>query len=162
MRRPRAASKRTRAVLAGKGECIVELTAYQWLMLAITVVGILGTWVVGAFMLGRAVEQMKATIKKEIESERDKIIARVDAMEDRFAAEQRTQDHNFGEVGLAMREKIAQVEKHVREVEIWGRDHFVLKSDFINATEAIRSDIKELASDIKTDLRELSAKIARN
>jgi hypothetical protein len=65
-----------------------------------------------------------------------------------------------------MRQYIADVEKKVREVEIYGRDHYVQKSEFEKATNSIRSDIREMAADIKSDLRDriddLSKRIGSN
>jgi hypothetical protein len=65
-----------------------------------------------------------------------------------------------------MRQYIADVEKKVREVEIYGRDNYVQKSEFEKATNSIRADIKEMAADIKSDLRDriddLSKRISNN
>jgi hypothetical protein len=136
-----------------------SLTFYQWVTLALGALGFLGTWIIGAFTIGRAVEQMKAGFKHEIGIERDKIFARIESIEEKFLTDQRTQDHNFGEVGAAMRQYIADVEKKVRENEIWGRDNFVQKGEFQKATDRIEEALKEFASEIKTDLRTLTAKI---
>jgi hypothetical protein len=97
---------------------------------------------------------MRAAIKKDIDEERDKIVAKLEELEEKFEQDQRTQDHNFGEVGAAMRQYIADVEKKVREVEIWGRDNYVQKSEFEKATDSIRSDIRAMGADIKADLRD--------
>ena len=135
------------------------MTAYQWVTLGLGALGFIGTWILGAFKLGRAVEQMKASIHKDMKDERDKIFSRIDIIEDRFADDLRAQDHNFGEVGSAMRQYIADVEKKLREVEIWGRDNYVQKSEFEKATDQIRSDIRALGADIKHDIRELNSKV---
>lgn len=130
------------------------MTTYQWVTLGLGALGFLGTWVLGAFKLGRAVEQMRAGVREEIEEEREKIVAKIDAMEARFEADQRSQDHNFGEVGHAMRQHIRDVEKKIGEVEMWGRDNYVQKGEFDKATNRLESAIKEMGSDIKDDLRE--------
>lgn len=140
----------------------MDLTLYQWLTLAGIAGGFVVTWVVGSFNLGRAVEQMKAGFKKEIDAETDKISGRLTEMAERFNEEQRSQDNIFGEVGHSLRQKIADVEKEMHTIEIWGRDHFVLKSEFVKATDSIRSDIKEMAADIKNDLRDITAKIDKS
>lgn len=127
----------------------------QWISPAIAIIGFLGTWVFGAFRLGRAVEQMKAGVREEIEEEREKIIAKIDAMETRFEADQRSQDHNFGEVGHAMREKIASVENKIREVEIYGRDNYLKIPDFERAVERLSDDFKNAVGEIKNDIRDL-------
>jgi hypothetical protein len=142
------------------------MTVYQWVMLALGAFGFLSTWILGAFKIGRAVEQMRAGVREEIKQERNSIVEKIDALEKRFDADQKSQDHNFGEVGAAMRQYIADVEKKVREVEIYGRDHYVQKSEFEKATNSIRSDIREMAADIKSDLRDriddLSKRIGSN
>lgn len=135
------------------------MTTYQWVTLGLGAFGFIGTWILGAFKLGRAVEQMRAGVREEIEEEREKIVEKIEAMETRFEADQKSQDHNFGEVGAAMRQYIADVEKKVREVEIWGRDNYVQKSEFEKATDAIRADIRAMGADIKADIRGLNSKI---
>lgn len=127
-------------------------------MFGLGALGFLGTWTIGWFGLGRAVEQMKASVKKDIETERDKIIAKVEELEVRFLDEQRSQDHQFGEVGAAMRQYIADVEKKVREVEIWGRDHYVQKGDLRAVVAQLREDFKEAVGEIKEDIRQLLGK----
>lgn len=130
------------------------MTIYQWVTLGLGALGFLGTWILGAFYLGRAVEQMRAAVKEYIDSERDKIIEKIDELERRFADEQKTQDHNYGEVGAAMREKISQVEQHIRQVELYGERHYVQKGEFDKATDRLTDAIKSMAADIKSDIRE--------
>lgn len=131
------------------------MTTYQWVTLGLGALGFIGTWILGAFKLGRAVEQMRAGVREEIEEEREKIIAKIDAMETRFEADQRSQDHNFGEVGAAMRQYIADVEKKLREVEIYGRDHYVKIPDFEKAIDRMGETIKSAVSDLKEDMRQI-------
>lgn len=137
------------------------MTSYQWVTLGLGALGFIGTWILGAFKLGRAVEQMRAGVREEIEEEREKIIAKIDAMETRFETDQKAQDHNFGEVGAAMRQYIADVEKKVREVEIFGRDHYVQKEDFKDAIDKIGIQIREGNAEIKADLKELQKQIVQ-
>jgi hypothetical protein len=129
------------------------MTTYQWVTLGLGALGFLVTWLLGAFKVGRAVEQMRAAVREEIDQEREKVIEKIEDLERRFDADQKTQDHNFGEVGAAMRQYIADVEKKVREVEIYGRDHYVKKDEFVRATDSIRADIKALGAEIKSDLK---------
>ena len=131
------------------------MTTYQWVTLGLGALGFIGTWILGAFKLGRAVEQMRAGVREEIEEEREKIIAKIDAMETRFDADQRSQDHNFGEVGAAMRQYIADVEKKLREVEIYGRDHYVKIPDFEKAIDRMGETIKNAVSNLKEDMRQI-------
>lgn len=129
------------------------MTIYQWVTLGLGALGFIGTWVLGAFKLGRAVEQMRSAVRDEIDQERDKIISKIDAIESRFEADQKSQDHNFGEVGAAMRQYIANVENKLREVEIYGRDHYVKIPDFEKAIDRLSSDFKEGINELKDDIR---------
>jgi uncharacterized protein YjbJ (UPF0337 family) len=106
------------------------------------------------FGAGRFVEQMRAEFKKHVGDERDKIIAEVEKLEEKFEDSQRTQDHNYGEVGAALRQYISNVEKQLREIEIWGRDNYVQKGEFEKATDRLEAAIKEWGADIKEDLRD--------
>ena len=131
------------------------MTFYQWVTVVSIAAGFLGTWLLGAFTLGRAVEQMKASFKESIDAERDKIFEKMEALEEKFLSDQRTQDHNFGEVGAAMRQYIADVEKKVREVEIYGRDNYVKIPDFEKAIDRISETMAMGFAEIKSDIRRL-------
>lgn len=134
----------------------------EWMPLGLGVLGFITTWVLGAFKLGRAVEQMRAGVREEIEEEREKIIAKIETIEARFDAEQLRQDHNFGEVGAAMRQYIADVEKKMREVEIYGRDHYVMKSDFEKAIDRIGETFRLAIAELKDDIRHILQKPPAN
>lgn len=131
------------------------MTFYQWVTLGLGAFGFLSTWILGAFKIGRAVEQMRAGVKEEIKKERDSIIEKIDALERRFDTDQKSQDHNFGEVGAAMRQYIADVEKKVREVEIYGRDNYVKIPDFERAIERLSADFRNAVGEIRDDIRDL-------
>jgi len=131
------------------------MTIYQWVTLGLGALGFLGTWILGAFRLGSAVEQMKAAVKEQIDDERDKIIDKIDAMEKRFEDDQKSQDHNFGEVGMSLRQYVADVEKKVREVEIYGRDNYVKIPDFEKAIDRLGETMTAAFADIKEDMRRL-------
>jgi hypothetical protein len=131
------------------------MTTYQWVTLGLGAFGFLSTWILGAFKIGRAVEQMRAGVREEIKQERNSIVAKIEELERRFDADQKTQDHNFGEVGAAMRQYIADVEKKVREVEIYGRDNYVKIPDFERAIERLSADFKTAVSEIRDDIRDL-------
>jgi hypothetical protein len=126
----------------------MEMSA--WMNLGLGAAGFLSTWILGAFYLGRAVEQMRAAVKADVDT-------KIDEIEARFAAEQRAQDHNFGEVGLAIRQYVADVEKLVREVEIYGRDNYVKIPDFERAIDRLSGDFKAAVEEIKRDIRRLMA-----
>lgn len=138
------------------------MSNYQWVTIALGALGFLITWTGMWFGAGRFVEQMRAEFKKHIGDEREKIIAELKKLEEEFEDSQRAQDHNFGEVGAAMRQYIADVEKQLREVEIWGRDNYVQKSEFEKATDRLADAIKSMGADIKADIRELNAKIDKH
>jgi cellulose biosynthesis protein BcsQ len=131
------------------------MTDYQWVTLGLGAFGFISTWILGAFKLGRTVEQMKSGVKEQIEEEREKIIAKIDAIESRFETDQKSQDHNFGEVGAAMRQYIADVEKKLREVEIYGRDNYVKIPDFEKAVDRLAETMAEAVKEIKDDMRQL-------
>lgn len=108
-----------------------------------------------------AVASIKADLAKQISDEREETLKAIGSLELKFLADQKKQDHNFGEVGAAMRQYIANVEKEMHAIEIWGRDNFVLKTEFSKATDSIRDDIKTMGDDIKTDIRALFSKVAQ-
>jgi DNA-binding transcriptional MerR regulator len=130
------------------------MEAYHWLTLALGALGFIVTWFLGAFKLGRSVEQMKAAIKTENADERNKIIDRVELMERRFEDAQKDQDHNYGEVAAAVRQYVADVEKKVREVELYGRDNYVRIPEFEKAMDRLSGDLKSFAAEIKKDFSE--------
>src|SRR5574343_564253 len=131
------------------------MTIYQWVTLGLGAFGFLGTWILGAFKLGRAVEQIQSSIKKYIDDELEKVFEKIDEMESRFEEDQKTQDHRFGEVGAAMRQYITDVEKKVRDVEIYGRDNYVKIPDFEKAIDRLGETMTKAVSELKEDIRRL-------
>jgi hypothetical protein len=131
------------------------VTEFQWATLILGMAGFLVTWTVHTIAITNAVKNIKADAAKNIIEETDKIGAKLTIMADKFSEDQKVQDHNFGEVGAAMRQYIADVEKKVREVEIWGRDNYAMKDD----VRDILKDIKDMRADIKSDIRDLTKKI---
>jgi Sec-independent protein translocase protein TatA len=128
---------------------------YPWISVGVVILGFIGQGFFGSFRLGRAVGELKSALKQQIDDERDKILAEIKRLETKFADEQRTQDHNFGEVGHAMREKIATVENKLREVEIYGRDNYVKIPDFERAIERLSADFKSGLGELRDDIRDL-------
>lgn len=106
-----------------------------------------------------AVANIKSDLAKQIAAEREETMNGFAELKAEFLKEQKAQDHNFGEVGAAMRQYIANVEKMVREVEIFGRDHYVQKEDFKDAVAQIGLQIREGNAEIKADLKELQKQI---
>ncbi len=58
----------------------------------------------------------------------------------------------FGETGLALRQKIT-------DVELYVRDHFVSKGTFTQVASDLDGDIKEMRTEIRDDLKRLESKI---
>ena len=54
-----------------------------------------------------------------------------------------------------MRQYTADVEKKLREVEIYGRDNYVKIPDFEKAIDQLSETFKEAVTDIKRDLRQI-------
>ena len=131
------------------------MTEFQWATLILGVLGFIVTWTGGVVAITNAVKNIKEYSAEKISDETDKISEKLVKMAAKFEHDQVTQDHNFGEVGAAMRQYIADVEKKVREVEIWGRDNYAMKDD----VRDILKDIKDMRADIKSDFRDLNAKI---
>jgi hypothetical protein len=131
------------------------MTPFQWVTLILGALGFAATWTIGVIGITRAVESIKEYAASKISAETKEINVKLTALSERFDDDQKSQDHNFGEVGAAMRQYIADVEKKVREVEIWGRDNYAMKDD----VRDILKDIKDMRADIKSDFRDLNAKI---
>ena len=131
------------------------MTGYQWVTVGLGALGFLITWSGMWFGAGIFVEKLRGELKEHVETERDKVIVLIRELEGKFEDEQKSQDRKFGEVGAAMRQYTADVEKKQREIEIWGRDNYVQKGEF----DSMRQDIKALARSIKEDFREVFAKI---
>lgn len=146
------------------------MTTFEWAMVSLTAAGFLLT---AAGVLGGciwAVAKIKSDIDEKITVERLRIDTIFEAerendarsMKDfasQFANEQKAQDHNAGEMGAALRQYIANIEKEMHQIEIWGRDNFVLKDDFVKATDRLENAIGSLAASIKSDFRDLNKKI---
>ena len=133
----------------------IDMTTYEWTMVAISSSGFLVTigGVIAACVW--AVAKVKQGTMEHIKDER---VQRADAIHKamlRFEETQTIQDHNFGEVGLSLRRFIEQIEKKVHEVEIWCRDNYALKHDVAD----VRRDIREMRAEVVTDIKELGKKI---
>lgn len=142
----------------------------QWIIVGLGVIGFLLTWTGMVVSVTRAVSAIKTdtsvavtTIKedtaKEVASETSKITARLNEMIDRFEEDQRSQDNRFGEVALSIRQYVANVEKEMHQIEIWGRDNFVLKSDFFKALDRVEDAINRMGTNIREELKSLREEI---
>lgn len=133
------------------------MTGYQWAMLGLGALGFIITWGLGLFKAGRMVEQMQASVKEKVDAEKLARMQAIDDLREEFAESQKSQDHNVGEMGAALRRHIETVHEKLREVEIWGRDNYVQKPEL----ESVRQDIKELGRSIKEDFKDLHERIDR-
>lgn len=149
----------------------MELTAFQWAQLVFMVLGFLmtaGGIVAGCvWAVARVEKRADARIDKERErsdqlmkSHQEKMAIAMKDLANELASEQKTQASVTGEMGMSLRRYIEGVEKEMHKIEIWGRDNYVLKSDFLKATDRLEEAIKDLAVDIKKDFREVLANIA--
>lgn len=126
-----------------------------WILIILGSLGFFLTWGLNTFQAGRSVENMRSALKEELENKLDEDLG---GLREDFAEHIKTQEHRFGETGAALREKISQVEKHLREVEIWGRDHYVQKIDMRELIDQMRADFKDAVTEIRKDIRTLSDK----
>lgn len=133
----------------------MTMTTFEWMMVSISIAGFLLTLggVLGSCIW--AVAKIKQNTLEQIAIERIERAAAIARAYERFDEAQRTQDHNFGEVGLSLRRFIEEVEKEMHAIEMWARDHYALKDD----VKDIRTDIKEMRTEIKSELKELGKKI---
>jgi len=135
------------------------MTTYEWTMVCIASGGF--TITVGGTLAGCVwgVAKIKQYTVEQIAAEqliRAKTIADVAKT---FAEDQKTQDHNMGEMGSALRRFIEAVEKEMHQIEIWGRDHYALKNDVEKSTNALLMYVKEMRTEIKADLLNLGVKL---
>lgn len=130
------------------------MTTYQWLTVGLGALGFLITWTGLWFGAGRFLEQVRAEFKKHVGDERDKIIEKIDALKAEFEDDQRIQEDRFAEVSAAMREKVAQVEQHFRQHELYSERTYAQKGELEKATDRIEAAIRSIAADLKDDFRD--------
>lgn len=158
-----------------------EMSFFQWMTLGLGAAGFLITWTGTVIGLTKSVNAIrtdtsekiatetaaitdkmarnKADLLEKVGSETSAIVDKITKLTEHFEADQRVQDSRFAEVGMSIRQYVANVEKEMHQIEIWGRDNFVLKSDFIDTAKRLEAAIDRMSSDIKTDLRAMSAKM---
>lgn len=117
------------------------------------VLGFLLTWTGMVVAVTKAVTSIKTDTAEKIAQETTKITDRLNRLSEQFEEDQRTQDNRYGEVAMSIRQYVSNVEKEMHQIEIWGRDNFVLKSDFVKAVDRLEKAMTNMAADIKTDLR---------
>lgn len=121
----------------------VTVTAFQWVTLGLGVAGFVLTWTGMLISIAKAVGQIKTSTDDKIASETKTITDRITKLSEQFEEDQRKQDNSFGEIALGIRQYVNSVEKQIHMVEIWSRDNFVLKSDFMLAIERLSAEMKD-------------------
>jgi len=128
------------------------MTTFEWGMLSVAVAGLLftgGGLIAGCvWTVARIKEETDDRVDKEREYTAKLLADHIDA-----------QERNTGELGLALRRHIENVERKIGEVEIWGRDNYALKDDVKESISELRNDIRTFGTDIRADIRTLSAKV---
>lgn len=141
-----------------------------WVMAVLGALGFFITWnriVVG---VTQAIGVIKTNTSKMVTDETEKITKQfsieiiemtkaLNRLSEKFEEDQRTQDNRFGETAMSIRQYVAIVEKEMHQIEIWGRDNYILKSDFLLAVSRIELAIKEMHGEMKNDLKDLSYKV---
>jgi hypothetical protein len=128
---------------------------FQWAEVALGVLGFGITWTSGVIGLTRAVENIKSDTTKKIADNKDEHEEALAALRDEVLALQKDRDRNFGDIGAALREKIASVEREMHQIEIWGRDHYAVKDDIT----LIMNEIRTIRTENKADFTAISAKL---
>ena len=130
-------------------------TVFQYAALILGVLGFGITWTAGVIGITRAVENIKQDTTNKVAEARAVHVESLAELRAELLDLQKQEEHNFGEVAAALRQKIADVEKEMHEIEIWGRDHYAEKDDLRD----ILRDLKEMRAEIKEDFRDLTKKI---
>lgn len=154
-----------------------EVTLYQWLVLVLGAIGFFITWTRGAVNATRAISAITedttkkiAVIHDEIATVKEELVARIveDAnksaalvheISNRFDAEQEQQNRRFGELVAAVREYIRTVEKEMHAIELWGRDNYVLKTEFTKSLDTFGKTLDEIAKYFREDTKALNTKL---
>lgn len=131
----------------------------QWVTVGLGVVGFFVTWTGIAIGWGKAVGTITSEIKEytsdKISSETKKIQDDLRGLTEHFEDSQRTQDSNVSEVIFSIRQYVANVEKEMHQIEIWGRDNYVQKPEFSAALNRIEEGMRIMAREVRADIRAL-------
>lgn len=128
---------------------------YQLAALILGGLGFGSTWTIGVIGLTRAVENIKTDTSKKIETARNEHEEALAALRYEVLELQKERDRNFGDIGAALRQKIADVEREMHQIEIWGRDNYAVKNDIT----LIISELRAIRSENKADFSAISAKL---
>jgi hypothetical protein len=109
-----------------------EFAAVAALLLNVTIAIVGATW---------GLSKIKEAVRDLMEMHRREVDQQLSSM-----------GRNFGETASAIREK-------VREVEIWGRDNYVRRDDFLVATGEIKAGIALLGERLENRFERMESKI---
>ena len=106
---------------------IGDVTIYQWFTLGLGALGFLLTWTGMVISVTRAVNKIKEDIEQE----------------------QRTKDDQASVLTQTLRDRLSSI-------ELFGRDNYVLKRDFLDALAKVETTLIRTTDDIKKDIRSLA------
>jgi hypothetical protein len=110
---------------------IGDVTIYQWFTLGLGALGFLLTWTGMVISVTRAVNKIKEDIEQE----------------------QRTKDDQASTTMQTMRDRLSSI-------ELFGRDNYVLKRDFLDALQKVETTLIRTTDDIKKDIRSLGNQLS--
>jgi hypothetical protein len=120
-----------------------DVTTYQWSALVLGGLGFLVTWTAMVINTTRAVARIKDDVTMQMDHEIDRLAKRMDEATTKRDAE------------------ILDVRSSMAKVELFGRDNFVLKRDYLDGLQDVKSMLIRTTDDIKHDIRSLSEQITK-
>lgn len=147
-----------------------DVTVYQWLVLVLGAAGFVITWTRSTVNITRAVEEIKLDTTEKINSVKEEMVVSIAAESERaaravqsatdnFREDQDTQDRRYAETIHALRSYVQVIEKEMHAIEIWGRDNYVLKTDFTRAIDTFSRTLDDIAKNFRDDTKALNAKM---
>jgi hypothetical protein len=110
---------------------IGDVTIYQWFTLGLGALGFLLTWTGMVISVTRAVNKIKEDIEQEQRTKDDQALTTMQTMRDRLSS-----------------------------IELFGRDNYVLKRDFLDALQKVETTLIRTTDDIKKDIRSLGNQLS--
>lgn len=124
------------------------MTSFEWSMLAVGVLGAIGTAASALVAVTRTVTKIEANTETRLVAIRLEI-------DKRFVS----QDEIYREVAQGLRKFIELIEAEMHRIELWGRDNYVRREEHTLAMTEVRNDIRDLAKSIKEDFKEMKKDI---
>lgn len=90
---------------------------------------------------------------------REELAAGLHALRKEFQESQMVQEDAFREVGTGLRKFIELTNDKIREMEIWGRDHYVQQNHFERSIDSINSSVREGFATLRADFMALKKEI---